>query len=58
MLLQMSSLEIIKEALTKVGEESQLNNTHSMRSGGTTAMAHAKIDNPAESSKLLRLHGR
>ena len=50
--------EIIKETLAKVGEDLQLYSTHSMRSGGTTAMAHAKTDNPVESSRLLRLQGR
>ena len=47
--------EIIKETLAAVGEDPQLYGTHSMRSGGTTAMAQAKTDNPVESSRLLRL---
>ena len=50
--------EIIKETLAKVREDPQLYSTHSMRSGGTTAMAHAKTDNPVESKRLLRLQGR
>ena len=51
-------LEIIKETLAKVDEDPQHYSTHSMRSGGTTAMAHAKTDNPVESSRLLRRQGR
>ena len=48
--------EIIKETLAKVGEDPQFYSIHSMRSGGTTAMAHAKTDNPVESSRLTELY--
>ena len=44
--------------MAKVDEDPQHYSTHSMRSGETTAMAHAKTDNPVESSRLLRLQGR
>ena len=50
--------QVTRHLFTKVGEDPKVYSTHSMRSEGATAMAHAKTDNPAESSRLLRLQGR
>jgi integrase len=49
--------EIIKHTLGKVGVDPKGYSTHSLRSGGATAMAQLGTGNPSQ-SRLLRLQGR
>lgn len=49
--------EIIKNTLVQFGEDPKQYGTHSLRSDGATAMAHATADNP-DRARLLRLQGR
>lgn len=49
--------EIIKNTLVHIGEDPKQFGTHSLRSGGATAMAHSNAENP-DRARLLRLQGR
>ena len=49
--------EIIKKALAAVGEIPEMFGTHSLRSGGGTAIAERTSDTP-DRDRLLRLQGR
>jgi hypothetical protein len=49
--------EIIKDTLGKVGADTKCYSTHSLRSGGATAMAQVMTGNPSQ-SRLLRLQGQ
>ena len=49
--------EIIKKALAAVGEIPEMFGTHSLRSGGATAIAERTSDTP-DQERLLRLQGR
>ena len=49
--------EILKNALAAVGENPELFGTHSLRSGGATAIAERTSDTPNR-DRLLRLQGR
>ena len=49
--------EIIKKALVAVGEIPEMFGTHSLRSGGATAIAERTSDTP-DRDRLLRLQGR